>query len=845
MILTRNNRQATFLENEWSQQFSCDALADPPSIIPIQAWLENLWAKLNKAFIMTATDALCLQIDLIEHNNTLNHQNTTSLAKPILNAYGLLKQWQLTFNDLASYSHDQNTELFLQYAQALQQSLEQKNLILTQSIPDQLTQYFNQDKTLARHLPSRIFLYGFVDINPSLEHFLIALNEHRPTFFVEPKKLQHHEKVKAIAYQNKTDEFNAMASFAISHHFAHPKEKIICVVPDLTQNHTHCLEAFLKANPTANDLINLSSGEPLSQTLLGQSALSFLNLKAYHTPFKKIAKCIQNALWCDQSIAMQIEKDRLIHQLYKAKTPILSLRKWIHHLQADNPLALELIDHLKQWLSIKLTRPKGKQTYHTWVNYFFEELHAIHWPGKQALSSLHYQQYQHLQQVWLSLIELDGLLDPCHYDQALQMLNLLCTEKLFAPESKDRPIHVLGALEAHGLACDVLWMCHSDAHTWPLQSRPNALLPFTFQKDNKMPNACHLYTQHYYDIITQDIVNSSPKVFISYAKWSDNLAQSPSPFFQHMTFEDSDCFLASEDQSNPNFQTMDDSYGALLSEKKLPGGSYGLQSQAQCPFQYYARYRLHLSDSLEPSIGLNALERGNLVHDALAYFYQDIRDSKKLLSLNTHHRAERDTRIQNAIEHCLHSIDKNKIIINTEKKRLTLLLNQWIDFECQRPNFTIENIESYIQFSIHDFNFTLRLDRLDRLEDQSLFVMDYKSSQQASSKGWYDDRLTNPQMPLYVLALGCECESAALALVKRGEPQFVGISKHQTHIQGVKETDKDDATHPWKTLREQWQTQISRLSYEIQSGFAAVMPDPSCKPCDHCDLSLLCRVHHD
>jgi ATP-dependent helicase/nuclease subunit B len=842
IILTRNNRQAIFLENAWSQQFSNSTLESPPRITPIQTWLEDLWSKLNKASILGASDALCLLNDLIESDKSTDHPNTNSLTKPILNGYGLLMQWCLALQDLELYNQDQNTEVFLHYANTFQKLLEQKNLILTQSIPDRLIQYFYQESTLTQQLPSSIFLYGFVDINPSLEKLFNTLSHHRPTTFIQPQKMEMHHATKAIVYNNKNDELDAMASFAMSHHFTHPKEKIICVVPDLTQNHAHCLEAFLKVNPNALELINISSGESLSQTLLGQSAFNFLNLNAYQTPLKSFLQCIQNPLWCEDSLLMQIEKDRLAHQLYKAKAPTLSLKKWIQHFKADNPLALELVEHLKQWLSIKLNKPKGKQTYHIWLNYFFEELSAIQWPAKQALSSLHYQQYQHLQQVWLSFMELDGLLKPCYYDQALKTLNLLCKEKLFAPESKDRPIHILGALEAHGLACDVLWMCHVDANTWPLQSKPNALLPFKFQKENKMPNACHRYTKQYYDTITQDIIHSAPKVFVSYAQWYDNVAHAPSPLFQQMTFEKSHHPMTSPDQENAYFQKIDDHAGAPLSEKKLPGGSYGLQSQAQCPFQYYARFRLNLSDTIEPSIGLNALERGNIMHDALAYFYQDIKDSKTLQSLSTDHRNDR---IQQAIEHCLHAMDKNKFIIDTEKKRLTLLLNQWIDFECQRPFFTILNIESSTQFSIHDFSFTLRIDRIDQLEDHSLLVIDYKSSQHLSSKGWYDDRLTNPQMPLYVLALGDACQSAAFALVKRGEPKFVGISKHEAAIEGVKTMDQDDNPKPWPTLLEQWQTQISNLSFEIKNGFAAVMPDPSSHPCNHCDFSLLCRVHHD
>jgi ATP-dependent helicase/nuclease subunit B len=845
VILTRNNRQTTHLENQWSQLRSDKVLADPPFIRPIQAWLHDIYylgAHPNDASIISATDALCLQADLIHQDKTNIHAHAASLAKPILNGAELLMQWQLSLEDLASYSQDQNTELFLQYAEPLQTLLDEHNRILPQMIPTRLIEKLRHQPTLSDHLPSHIFLYGFVDINPSLEKLFQTLSQYRPIHWVQPSAASVAIKTQAVAYAHRDEELHAMANFAITRHLAQPKEKIICVVPDLTSSHANCLEAFLNAHPKALTFINISSGQPLSQTLLGQSALSFLNIKTYRTPLKEIISCLKSACWVDDSIPRQIEKDRLANQMYALKSPILSLKKWILHIKADNPLARELVEHLTQWLTIKLNKPKGKQTYLTWLNYFFEELNAIQWPLKKSLSSLHYQQYQHLQKVWISFAELDRLLGPCHYNRALQTLNLLCEEQLFAPESKDRPIHILGALEAHGLACDVLWMCHADAHTWPVKSKPNALLPFSFQKEKKMPNACHLNTKKYYDTITQDILASAPEVFVSYAIWHDHLERSPSPCFYNLLFHP---IVQTKNYANHDqnyFQKIDDVMGTPLLEKKLPGGSYGLQSQAQCPFQYYARFRLHLSDYTMPSIGFDPLERGIIVHDALAHFYQDIPDSTKLHTLSID---QRNQRIDASITQSLLSYDKNTLIIDTEKKRLKLLLNQWIDFECQRPTFSIQSIESCTQFSIHDLNLTIRIDRIDRLENNSLCVIDYKSSQQASLNGWEDHRLTNPQMPLYVLALGEQCESAALALVKRADPKFLGISKYPTDILGIVTSELQEKIKPWPSLLEQWKMQISQLSFEIKNGYAAVLPEQSCKPCEYCDLFLLCRVHHD
>ena len=188
---------------------------------------------------------------------------------------------------------------------------------------------------------------------------------------------------------------------------------------------------------------------------------------------------------------------------------------------------------------------------------------------------------------------------------------------------------------------------------------------------------------------------------------------------------------------------------------------------------------------------------------------------------------------------------KEELINQTEFERLRLLLNQWVNLDKQRPSFTIEKLESLTTYNVNDFQLTMRIDRIDQLNDGSEFIIDYKTSQQISKMGWYDERLTNPQIPLYILSQHKQCQAAAFALAKRGEPKYVGISSFNTDIKGVASTENEDSAWQWPSLIEQWRQQITALTQEIKQGYAAVEPALSSHACDHCDYYLLCRVYHD
>ena len=113
-----------------------------------------------------------------------------------------------------------------------------------------------------------------------------------------------------------------------------------------------------------------------------------------------------------------------------------------------------------------------------------------------------------------------------------------------------------------------------------------------------------------------------------------------------------------------------------------------------------------------------------------------------------------------------------------EKLRLAALLNGWLALERERPPFTVQDCERKEKLEIKGISVELKLDRVDVLPDGRMVVLDYKTGAQVSPNSWAEDRISEPQLPIYAALVLIEGEVAAVcfAKVRAGEHQFVGIA---------------------------------------------------------------------
>jgi RecB family exonuclease len=202
-------------------------------------------------------------------------------------------------------------------------------------------------------------------------------------------------------------------------------------------------------------------------------------------------------------------------------------------------------------------------------------------------------------------------------------------------------------------------------------------------------------------------------------------------------------------------------------------------------------------------------------------------------------------RLRCAIDQALQPL---RAVASPVMSRLLDLEAQWLESRgCEllacdlaRPAFRIESIEATHPVAIGGLRLDLRLDRVDRLDDGTLAVIDYKTGTAAEPKSWLDERPKLPQLPLYVEVLGAGNVSAvAFGRIRAGDTAYAGLASDTVRFPGCAVPRKPYDS--WAHLLDEWHRRLESLAREYHAGDARLAPDPK-HACQHCPLPGLCRI---
>jgi ATP-dependent helicase/DNAse subunit B len=176
--------------------------------------------------------------------------------------------------------------------------------------------------------------------------------------------------------------------------------------------------------------------------------------------------------------------------------------------------------------------------------------------------------------------------------------------------------------------------------------------------------------------------------------------------------------------------------------------------------------------------------------------------------------------------------------LELEELRLTALVAEWLDYEATR-----------VEFEIHlaELTLNLRLDRIDRLTDQTLLVIDYKTGD-VSPKSWDLPRPDDVQLPLYsAFALKPEEEvlgGLVFAKVRAGDRSFAGrvCAPASTLFEGLKGNNTLMKSALTVEQLIDWKETIEQLARDFVAGRSEVDPRDYPKTCEYCGLQTLCRI---
>ncbi len=519
-------------------------------------------------------------------------------------------------------------------------------------------------------------------------------------------------------------------------------------------------------------------------------------------------------------------------------------------LPVDCPVLYECLGRIGD-LAANRSQPRSPAA---WADLFASWLQVMGWPGDRVPNSSEYPAIEAWRDLLARFAGLGAVAKELRLSEAIRALTRMAGGRIFQPRSPPAPVQIMGSMEAGGMEFTHLWLAGMSDEQWPPVPRPNPFLPHTLQRLHEMPGASAKSTLEHAAIVTRRLLGSAAKIVISYPQRRGEQPLKLSPLFAHIPEAAPGVIPVSEfngynhqlNRKRPSLEQLTDRHGPRLSTAQAASGGVSvIRDQAACPFRAFTRHRLRAASLPEITLGLSAAERGIIVHQCLARIWRRLEDQSTLLRVSSQELSALISDEVSAVLSKLAVADDAQFrreFVKLERRRLAALIDEWLDIDRSRAPFRVIACEQEITFMSAGIQFFLRADRVDRSEDGSLIVIDYKTGRDTSVSRWFDDRPGDPQLPVYLLSIREPVNALAFAQVRRGQCALKGLGA-VAMAPGI-QSFTDSRYHggrDWNGQQRRWRTVVEKLVAAISAGDAAVDPK-SPRECEYCDVYAVCRV---
>lgn len=881
-VITPNRRLALALKAQFNfdqikQKMTVWHTAD---ILPFTVLIERMYSdalyttKTRLPFLLSPIQEQALWEKVIQSSEVgktlLRIPKTAQLARE---AWQLMHAWQLKSNVEDRYWND-DVQAFINWASSYRAITAHAQQLDHSRACDFLSEHY---ASLEIKKISMLICYGFDVITPQQLNFLNSLAECGcEVNFSYPEANNHRlfGNTKRSEFASNHDEIHQAAVWARSK--IEQTDQIVrigIVVPELASYRNALIREFssimypdvrtaLPGQTHAVLPFNISLGLALTQYPLIDAAFVGLSLLDQDIEFSRISHWLRSPFVAGGET--EFDKRVLLEaRMRQNAEPVMKLERILTLLQqmggeSSCPILLQKLSALAIFRQASLPRQESHATFAKMIT---EALQIIGFPGERKLNSSEYQTFKKWQALITDFASFDRVVPNTTYRDAMDRLYRMASETLFQPETPEVPIQILGVLEAANMEFDYVWvMGLSDQH-WPLQTRSNPFLPMELQRTAKLPLASTTEALLYCQRWMQRWSAHAREAIFSYAKFSNDIdgqELKPSPLLAAISKTESFHVAPTSHsdliaQSCQLEQTVEEDIPPLAQQiirQGIAGGTSVIKDYAACPFRAWARHRLHIESPPMPHAGLNASERGLLVHQILARFWRqletkaalDAMDDDELKSLLTRLTGDAIAEMQRVKPMML-----SGKFAEIERRRLLLLVCEWLDLERKRDSFAVVSVEEKRTLRVGDLELSVRLDRVDEVESGQQLVIDYKTSRQ-SVQALIGQRPDEPQLPLYLVMTetGRQATGVAFATVKYGEMDFTGIMKDSDMLPGVKAFEHINGCkqfNTWTELVSAWRQNLMNLATGFCSGDASVNPKNFPKTCEYCEMQLFCRIH--
>ena len=869
LIITGSTRMA----RELRRSFATLGTRLVPRILPYHAWLADSWQRLRveaamggdlrraRTLLLSDSQEEVLWHKVLRETGAADHfLFLDETVAACMRSQRLFHAYQLP-RDHDSWQRSTESQLFLEWLTAVEAECVRNGWRLRAQLPS----IVSEGAASFRHLRgSQVFLAGFDEASPEQVRLFDSIaGSGASVAIVEKRKPFDNQRVLRFAAADAEAEWRAAAAWAVEKVRANPDGNFAVVIPELAQNCTRIQQIFAEAfvpsapwciAPLSSMQFHISYAPPLARNPLAEGGLRLLDALD-EEPTIEVLRYLLRSPWLAGAEAERESRSRFeaaLLTLRRDRLPWGTLITLASQADGGNGLQAWRAVLTAMAAIVEELRLSPERSPSAWVALVRTLWTRTLWIGPPALSSEEFQARHRILNELGAMEELDAVLPSCGLNEFTRNVRRRFDAAGFQPDAPLTPVLVAGLFEVSGLSFDACWIGGLNDKTLPRPTAPDPFLPLELQRESALPRSSAAHELEFASKLFSRNLTLAPDLTLSFASRSGDEEQEASPLLLSLDapwIEHSPASASAGNADEPPavWEQFSDRWGGVLPTHTLrvPGGVRVLADQSACPFRAFVQARLE-SDSLEWEAPLmNRMDQGSQLHKALEAFWRKTGSREALLQLQDETLLERVSQcVDLALESYTAAPDDKLAEAQkfAERERLIALLLEWMEHELGREPFTVEQLERGRLTDMGGFTLSLRPDRVDRLQDGSLALIDYKSGS-VSPKKWLGERPEEPQLLLY---LASETERVGALAFASFKPGALGWSAYGKNLPAdfLPGTKPEKAAPPggWDQFVTEGIQAVDQLVAEFRDGFAPVNPRNGTETCKFCAQQPFCRI---
>ena len=620
-----------------------------------------------------------------------------------------------------------------------------------------------------------------------------------------------------IELRNEQDELECAAAWARRYLESSPSRRVALVVADLDTRLDSVERSLTQAfGSDAGDATSagtpsvLAAGRPLLATAAINAALCGIELLSPRGTFVTLSRWLRSAhfhahdrkLGCEAALLETRLRSLLVVQVgfldaYRHGGLARTIRREVPQLAERLDAALAEIG------------ARTRLTPTAWIAVWQRSLARLGWPDAAAEESA-----QAWDRALAEFARLTPVLGAISMRTALDEFERILKRPQPAEPLSLSGVHVFGNIDDIGPGYDRAWITGFSDSRWPELARDNPLLPRRLQLEHGMPSADPLTALLRSRRSIERLLTRVGEVVFSWPNREQDRHCEPSPLIENVrTAALDDLAIAPNDvRSRTAARRLEwiPDPPPPLKGSTIAGGAQTLNQQAKCPLRAFCAGRLG-ARPLEPfGRGLSAGVQGKLAHRAAELLFAQPEPRDAL-------RSPPGPCVERALDETFRGARGGlRALYELERGRLTTLLDTLIEAESRRGAYSVEHLEERRKIRIDSWFVRARIDRVDRLSDGTLAVLDYKTGRYVGKPDWFGDRLRDTQLPLYALELGERVSAAVIVGLREPQVSYRGVWSDPDAFPYRAEKLPDERS--WQAQLDVWRNQLAELAREYAAG---------------------------